>query len=71
MKTTIKKVKDTAKYITWVLLGVMYFPIYFVFWVLRFVSRLVLAISYYGTLNSMMGYRVMRTLFSKDYERNF
>lgn len=71
MKTTIKKVKGTAKYITWVLLGVMYFPIYFVFWVLRFVSRFVLAISYYGTFNSMIGYRVMRTLFSKEYERNF
>lgn len=71
MKTTAKKVKDTAKYITWVLLGVAYFPIYFAFWVLRFVSRFVLAVSYYGTFNPFMGYRVMKTLFSKDYGRNF
>lgn len=71
MKMTINKVKDTAKHITWALLGIMYFPIYFVFWVLRFVSRFVLAISYYGTFNSFMGYRVMKTLFTKDYERNF
>ena len=71
MKTTAKKVKDTAKYITWVLLGVAYFPIYFAFWVLRFVSRFVLAVSYYGTFNPFMGYKVMKTLFSKDYERNF
>lgn len=71
MKMTAKKVKDTAKYITWVLLGVAYFPIYFAFWVLRFVSRFVLAVSYYGTFNPFMGYRIMKTLFSKDYERNF
>lgn len=65
------KVKNVAKYITWAMLGVMYFPIYFIFWVLRFVSRFILAISYYGTFNSLAGYRVMKSLFSKDYELNF
>lgn len=63
--------KKTAKYITWVLLGVIYSPIYIIFWVLRFVSRLILAISYYFTFNPINGYRIMKTLFSKDYEQNF
>lgn len=67
----VDKIKNVAKQATWVLIGFLYFPIYFTFWVLRFVSRFVLAISYFGTFNSIMGYRVMKTLFSKEYERNF
>lgn len=64
-------IKNIAKQATWILLGIIYFPIYLTFWILRFVSRFILAISYYGTFNSLMGYRIMKTLFSKDYERNF
>ncbi len=71
MEMNIEKIKSTTKLITWTILGIIYFPIFFTFWVLRFVSRFVLAISYYGTFNNLMGSKVMKTLFSKEYERNF
>lgn len=68
MGAKLEKVKSTAKYATWVLLGILYFPIYFTFWVLRFVSRFILAISYYGTFDHYMGYKIFKTLFNKKYD---
>lgn len=71
MGAKTEKIKWACKHILWVLLGIIYFPIYFAFWVLRFISRFTLAISYYGTFNAYVGYRIMKSLFSKDYERTF
>lgn len=65
------KTKKTAKRITSVTVGALYFPIYLLFWVLRIVSRFVLAISHFGTFNSRQGSAIMKSIFQKDYERNF
>ena len=66
----MKKIKFIAKHIMYVLIGLLYAPIFIAFWALLYVSRFVLAISHYGTLNATMGNRIMASLFSKKYEQN-
>lgn len=67
----IVKIKQTAKRITNITIGAIYFPIYLCFCVVRFIARFVLAISHFGTLNGAHGKAIMKSLFQKDYERYF
>ena len=64
-------IKSKARYITNIVIGVLYFPIYLSFWLIRLVSRFILAISHFGTLNFEHGLAILKSIFQKDYERNF
>ncbi len=67
----MKKFKLRYKTFTWFLIGLMYLPIYVIAWLLRIVARILLAISYIGTLNVIMGIEVFKSIFSWDYERAY
>lgn len=67
----MKKFKLRYKTFTWFLIGLMYLPIYVIAWLLRIVARILLAISYIGTLNVIMGIEVFNSIFSWDYERAY
>lgn len=67
----MKKFKLRYKTFTWFLIGLMYLPIYVIAWLLRIVARILLAISYIGTLNAIMGIEVFKSIFSWDYERAY
>ena len=67
----IKITKKTSMYLLWVLIGILYFPVYLVAWLLRIVARILLAIAYFGTLNKEMGLRVLNSIFSFTYEQTF
>lgn len=64
-------IKLTSKTILFVLIGLIYFPIYVSMWVLRIVARLLLSIAYYGTLERKMGKNVFKSIFSFTYEKTF
>lgn len=49
--------------ILWQFTGVLYFPIFFAFWLLHKVARLVLAISYFGMLEKTIGKDIINHLF--------
>ena len=55
--------KKIAKFL-WQCIGVIYAPIYVVFWLLHKVARLLLAISYFGMLEKQMGRDIIKYLFS-------
>lgn len=55
--------KKTVKFI-WLLLGVLYFPVYIVSWLLHKIARLILAISYFGMLEKQVGKDIISNLFS-------
>ena len=64
-KTTIKyirKMKKVLKFL-WRYVGVLYFPIYLLAWVLHKIARLVLAIAYFGLLNKQAGKDIIKSLF--------
>lgn len=67
----IKISKATAKIMLWMFIGIMYFPIYILMWMLRIVARLLLSIAYFGTFESKMGKNVFKSIFSFTYERTF
>lgn len=67
----MKKLKLPYKLIIWTIIGLIYLPVYISAWLLRIVARILLAITYFGTLNGRMGVAVLKSIFSFDYERTF
>lgn len=59
-----KITKLTGFVILWIILGVIYSPIYIAAWLLRLVARFLLSISYFGLLQGKMGCQVFKSLFS-------
>lgn len=57
-----KKMKKVLKFL-WRCVGVLYFPIYLLAWVLHKIARLVLAIAYFGLLNKQVGKDIIKSLF--------
>lgn len=62
-KTEISK-KEKLLVALYAAVGVSYFPIYLLAWVLRIIARLFLAISYFGMLDGRKGKDVFKSLFS-------
>nr|DAY79815.1 MAG TPA: hypothetical protein [Caudoviricetes sp.] len=58
----IRKMKKVRKFL-WRYVGVLYFPIYLLAWVLHKIARLVLAIAYFGLLNKQAGKDIIKSLF--------
>lgn len=54
--------KGVLKFL-WRYVGVLYFPIYLLAWVLHKIARLVLAIAYFGLLNKQAGKDIIKSLF--------
>ena len=54
--------KKVLKFL-WGFVGVFYFPVYVLAWVLHKVARLVLAISYFGMLEKQVGKDIIKSLF--------
>lgn len=50
--------------IIWYILGVIYFPIYLLAWILHKIARLLLAISYFGMFEKRIGKDIMLNLFN-------
>lgn len=48
----------------WDLVGVLYFPIYFLAWALHKVARFLLAMSYFGMLEKRYGKDIIKSLFA-------
>ena len=62
----INIVKRIVKYIgklLWSLLGIIYYPIYVLCWILHIVARFLLAISYFGLLDRQRAENVFKSLF--------
>lgn len=57
-----KKMKKVLKFL-WRCIGVLYFPIYLLAWVLHKIARLMLAIAYFGLLNKQAGKDIIKSLF--------
>lgn len=55
--------KKVIKFI-WLLLGVLYFPVYLAFWLFHKIARLLLAISYFGMFEKQIGKDVLLSLFN-------
>lgn len=51
--------------IIWGILGIIYFPVYIVSWLLHKIARLILAISYFGMLEKRVGKDIISNLFSR------
>lgn len=60
--------KKAFKFI-WKHIGIVYFPIYFLAWVLHKVARVLLAIAYFGMLDKRPGKDIIKYLF-KPYGRD-
>lgn len=56
------------KTICWAAVGLVYLPFFIFFWVLRIVARLLLGIAHIGTFNGKIGIRIIKSIFSFDYE---
>ena len=50
--------------VIWQILEVIYFPAYIAFWLLHKIARLVLAISYFGMLEKIIGKDIIKHLFT-------
>lgn len=55
-------VKKVLKFL-WRYVGVLYFPIYLLAWVLHKIARLMLAIAYFGLLSKQAGKDIIKSLF--------
>lgn len=55
--------KKIIKFI-WLLLGILYFPVYLAFWLFHKIARLLLAISYFGMFEKQVGKDIISSLFS-------
>lgn len=55
--------KKIIKFI-WLLLGVLYFPVYLAFWLFHKIARLLLAISYFGMFEKQIGKDIILSLFN-------
>lgn len=49
----------------WRYVGVLYFPIYLLAWVLHKIARFMLAITYFGLLNKRTGKDIIKSLFKR------
>lgn len=58
----LKQAEDEHKFL-WRCVGVLYFPIYLLAWVLHKIARLMLAIAYFGLLNKQAGKDIIKSLF--------
>ena len=58
----LKKMKKVLKFL-WRCVGILYFPIYLLAWVLHKIARLMLAIAYFGLLNKQAGKDIIKSLF--------
>lgn len=47
----------------WGVFGYAYFPIYFIFWLLHKVARILLAIAYFGMLDGKKAKDIIRYMF--------
>lgn len=56
--------KKVIKFL-WQCFGVIYAPIYVVFWLLHKVARLILAISYFGMFQKTTGKDIIKYLFAR------
>lgn len=54
--------KKVLKFL-WRCVGILYFPIYLLAWVLHKIARLTLAIAYFGLLNKQAGKDIIKSLF--------
>ena len=66
-----KITKSTLVFCLWTLVGIIYFPIFLLAWLLKIVARILLAIAYFGMLNKQMGKMVFKSIFFNTYERTF
>lgn len=63
MTNNMKKNRPMWFQVLWVILGILYIPIFLASWLLNVVSRTFLAISYYGMLDYLRGKNVFKSLF--------
>ena len=57
--------EKTKKFkVIWGIIGIIYFPVYIISWLLHKITRLVLAISYFGMLEKQVGKDILSNLFS-------
>lgn len=59
----MKRKKVTFIVIMWAIVGALYSPIFILAWLLRPIARLLLAISYFGLLDMVMGKAVFKSIF--------
>ena len=69
MKTRFSKLKQNMFIILYAIVGTLYFPLYLFAWLLRIVSRFILALSYFGMLDGRKGKDIIKTLFSTYVEK--
>lgn len=63
MTNNMKKNRPMWFQVLWVILGILYIPIFLASWLLNVVSRALLALSYYGMLDYLRGKNVFKSLF--------
>lgn len=56
--------KKVLKFL-WRCVGILYFPIYLLAWVLHKIARLMLAVVYFGLLNKQAGKDIIKSLFKR------
>lgn len=61
-KRIIAKMKRVFKFF-WKCIGVLYFPVYILSWILHKFARLLLAISYFGMLEKTISKDILKYLF--------
>lgn len=63
MTNNMKKNRSMWFQVLWVILGILYIPLFLASWLLNVVSRAFLALSYYGMLDYLRGKNVFKSLF--------
>ena len=62
---------STLLFCLWTLVGIIYFPVFLLAWLLKIVARFLLAIAYFGMLKKQMGKMILKSMFFNPYEQNF
>lgn len=63
MKTLFKKLIKRVVKLLFCLLGIIYYPVYVLCWVLHIIARLLLSISYLGLLDRQRAKNIFKSLF--------
>ena len=63
----MRKLKTNLYLALWALLGILYFPLFFAFWLLHVIARLLLALAYLGMLKGQIAKRVFESIFETNY----
>ena len=63
MKALLKQIIKYLGKLLWGLLGIIYYPIYVLCWVLHIMARFLLAILYFGLLDGQRAKNVFKSLF--------